>query len=601
MLKKDIFSLSRIIAFCLALILVLTVFASCAVETDKPVQPTETTESDQDTDNTQSGESGSGSESESEKEQESLITEGLKIDASFKIYRSNSELIGTRAANYIKAMAQALFGVELELSTDKLASGESIDPNEHVILIGLTNRPASQSEMEGLKSDDYMYSVPDDHTIVLGGYTAENLLSAAKAFCEAAFGYTESTPGLPHAVPVGTKQVVENGNYPVKSLKLNGIDVADLKILYNADDSEASKAATKITKIISAWTGYIVPVVPAENDTTTKAIRLVGNIIDFSYRIEKKEGSVYISAPSGSLVQACTKFVNLYLNATTKETMNIKINDQPTVVSSYSSTEFSGLTLVSRTDKEVREGITYVELKYKNSDNAPVVAHALIVRRGYGEFFLGTPDALPEQDYLQAPLAQALAVEEKFQDVDVIACVNGDQFAQGSSCYALGPTYQNGVKLSDQSGLTPHCFAMMMDGTYYCGNPNSIKDKTKIWSMVGANGMILEKGKVVQNGTADWFTTRHPRTALGYDDEGTFYVLEVDGRQTSVSNGATFIDMALMFMTLGATNAVNVDGGGSSIMYVENQNQELACVSSPSGGSPRWVINTILVVVHKDT
>ena len=278
--------------------------------------------------------------------------------------------------------------------------------------------------------------------------------------------------------------------------------------------------------------------------------------------------------------------------------MDIQISDTPTVVYSFSEAEFNGIELQSRTDEEVRPGITHTVLRYTNRNGKPVVAHAIIVKKGAGEFFLGTPDGLPAQDSLQAPLEQALAVEARFTDVDVVAVVNGDQFY---NYYPLGPTYQNGVKLADSSGLTPHCFAMMMDGSYYCGTPGGIKDKSKIWSCVGANGMILEKGKVVRNGTADWFTVTHPRTALGYDDEGTLYILEVDGRQTNVSNGASFVDMAVMFLELGATNAVNVDGGGSSILYLEDQNHELQQLTSPSDGKIRRVINTVLVVVKKES
>ena len=535
---------------------------------------------------------------ETDAESESTSSDGIRLDSGFTIYRSADSLVATKAANYIKSAASKLFGLTLKVSSDKLAAGTTIDPSEKVILIGSTNRPASQTEMAGLRSADYMYSVPDQRTIVIGGFDSDSLLLAAQEFCMAAFGYSETTPGKANLIPVGLKKIFEVGNYPVHSLKLNGIDAANLRILYKGGSSEATTSAKKITKILAEWTGYVVPVAKADSDTTTPAIRLVCDAADIAYRIEKANGSVVITAPTSSMSEAVTKFVNLYLSGTPEETMDIKISDTPTVVYSFSEAEFNGIELQSRTDEQVRPGITHTVLTYKNRNGKPVIAHAIIVKKGAGEFFLGTPDGLPKQDSLQAPLEQALAVEARFQDVDVVAVVNGDQFY---NYYPLGLTYMNGEKLYDPSGLTPHCFAMMMDGSYYCGTPSGIKDKTKIWSCVGANGMILEKGKVVRNGTADWFTVTHPRTALGYDDEGNLYILEVDGRQANVSNGASFVDMAVMFLTLGATNAVNVDGGGSSIMYVEDQNGQLQQLTSPSDGKIRRVINTVLVVVKKES
>ncbi len=60
----------------------------------------------------------------------------------------------------------------------------------------------------------------------------------------------------------------------------------------------------------------------------------------------------------------------------------------------------------------------------------------------------------------------------------------------------------------------------------------------------------------------------NPRTAIGQRSDGAVLLLVIDGRQVS-SLGATFMDMAEVFLSYGAVNAYNLDGGSSSMMWFE--------------------------------
>lgn len=68
----------------------------------------------------------------------------------------------------------------------------------------------------------------------------------------------------------------------------------------------------------------------------------------------------------------------------------------------------------------------------------------------------------------------------------------------------------------------------------------------------------------------------NPRTAIGQAADGTVLLLVVDGRQAS-SIGATYDDLVSIMLQHGAVNAANLDGGSSSLMYV---NDELVTVCS---------------------
>ncbi|MCM3595096.1 phosphodiester glycosidase family protein [Metabacillus idriensis] len=73
---------------------------------------------------------------------------------------------------------------------------------------------------------------------------------------------------------------------------------------------------------------------------------------------------------------------------------------------------------------------------------------------------------------------------------------------------------------------------------------------------------------------------RHPRTAAGVKADGTILLVTIDGRKPGYSVGANFKESAQLLKSLGAVNALNLDGGGSTTMTV---NQKL--VSTPSDTS----------------
>ena len=102
----------------------------------------------------------------------------------------------------------------------------------------------------------------------------------------------------------------------------------------------------------------------------------------------------------------------------------------------------------------------------------------------------------------------------------------------------------------------------------------------------GSNDIIMQNGVLVQ----DW-QELHPRTAVGFNADSTrLYFVVVDGRQ-DISVGATLKDMMGIFLALGAVNAMNLDGGGSSCMVVNDE-----VINDPSDGYVRPVGNGCILV-----
>ncbi|WP_067186388.1 phosphodiester glycosidase family protein [Microtetraspora niveoalba] len=102
-------------------------------------------------------------------------------------------------------------------------------------------------------------------------------------------------------------------------------------------------------------------------------------------------------------------------------------------------------------------------------------------------------------------------------------------------------------------------------------------------------GAILVKDGVAQVSTDN---AAHPRTAVGFSADGRkMYMLTVDGRQAD-SRGVTLTELGAMMAELGAHDAINLDGGGSSTMLAREPGSADAQVeNSPSDGEERHVPN----------
>ncbi len=85
---------------------------------------------------------------------------------------------------------------------------------------------------------------------------------------------------------------------------------------------------------------------------------------------------------------------------------------------------------------------------------------------------------------------------------------------------------------------------------------------------------------------------RHPRTFVGIDrDTTTLFLCTVDGRQEA-SAGMSFEEMASFLLSVGAWDAINLDGGGSTTMVVNGE-----VVNSPSDvKGERAVANSLMVI-----
>lgn len=75
----------------------------------------------------------------------------------------------------------------------------------------------------------------------------------------------------------------------------------------------------------------------------------------------------------------------------------------------------------------------------------------------------------------------------------------------------------------------------------------------------------------------------HPRTSIGLNREGSvLWLAVVDGRQEGYSEGMNLHELGCLMRDLGCSNALNMDGGGSSIIGLVGKNGKLQIMNSPS-------------------
>ena len=103
--------------------------------------------------------------------------------------------------------------------------------------------------------------------------------------------------------------------------------------------------------------------------------------------------------------------------------------------------------------------------------------------------------------------------------------------------------------------------------------------------IISGGPYLVKEGQIYVDVTAQKLgsiTGKNPRTAIGYTSNYEFIMVAVDGREHA-SVGMTLGELARMMKSFGCINAMNLDGGGSTVMYVQGKE-----VNNPAqkGGIP---------------
>lgn len=91
--------------------------------------------------------------------------------------------------------------------------------------------------------------------------------------------------------------------------------------------------------------------------------------------------------------------------------------------------------------------------------------------------------------------------------------------------------------------------------------------------IISGGPYLIRGGEIYVDMTAQKLSSiggRNPRTAIGYTKDNHLIMLTADGREGS-SIGLTLSELAQLMKEFGCVNAMNLDGGGSTVMYINGQ------------------------------
>ncbi len=109
------------------------------------------------------------------------------------------------------------------------------------------------------------------------------------------------------------------------------------------------------------------------------------------------------------------------------------------------------------------------------------------------------------------------------------------------------------------------------------GPPRFFFNKWKMKTAIGGGPVLVQNGEVkITNEEELKFTgkaisDKHPRTCMGYTNDGYLIIMAIQGRLTGIAEGATLEQEAKLLIDLGCVEALNLDGGGSSCMLVNGK------------------------------
>jgi exopolysaccharide biosynthesis protein len=181
-------------------------------------------------------------------------------------------------------------------------------------------------------------------------------------------------------------------------------------------------------------------------------------------------------------------------------------------------------------------------------------------------------------------------VSEFAKKVGAQIAINANFFSKTESC---GVTAAEGRLWTAVYEGCPMTMAFFRNGTASIFRGQVRKDGA-LSPAIGLLAAVSGRPRLVENSKASatlerFASIRHPRTAVGLKRDGTLVILVADGRREAAL-GFTGPEMSEILLRESVVDAINLDGGGSTTLYIE---AEGGLQNRPSDGHERVVVNQL--------
>lgn len=246
-------------------------------------------------------------------------------------------------------------------------------------------------------------------------------------------------------------------------------------------------------------------------------------------------------------------------------------------------------SLVDESTTGIASGISQKCITYVNSSSNRVECFEVDVdlKSSSVSLAVGTPNdgAVSGMQTVRAQ-ADATIADGK----NVVTAVNGD-FYNMATGEPDGCVIKDGVEIHSSNGSA--FFGITNEGSAVIGDDATYQQtKNDLKQAMSSNALLVKDGVVVGSST-----DLEPRTAVGIRADGSVFFIVIDGRQDPYSAGITLTDLAKLMLDMGAVQAANLDGGGSSTYTARIPGSDaLSVLNSPSDGTERTVASSWLIV-----
>ena len=201
------------------------------------------------------------------------------------------------------------------------------------------------------------------------------------------------------------------------------------------------------------------------------------------------------------------------------------------------------------------------------------------------------------------PSTQKYTVEKFAQRVDALVAINGGYHGFNSP-EQKGPITKlqidgqlivpnNNLTVLAENGLSSeHVDSVLsIDASHHQVSIGSIEDVSYIYS-----GPLLLQNSIPTNISSKWDNVRNPRTIVCTKPNKILYIV-VDGRQKDVP-GMTLKEVQSLLLDIQCENAINMDGGGSTTMYIKGYGIVNTPRSSDGKGNYTTVARSVSSILY---
>lgn len=279
------------------------------------------------------------------------------------------------------------------------------------------------------------------------------------------------------------------------------------------------------------------------------------------------------------------------------------------------ATSQDSLVLVNATwiGQQIEPGVELRQIHFSNNELFGSSQFISIVEINFSSAKADESEATPNKtiEIVASPVLIETNILAK--ENNAIAAINGSFFKFN---YEYNTQDYNSVDYIRKNGeqLAPNTYtsnerSMHQKGalTIYDGELYILKaDELKEWEKYIQAAEVITTGPILRTNGVDeklekssFYTTRHPRTAVAKKENGNILFFTVDGRSKE-SAGMSLEELQATLRWLGAAYIINLDGGGSTTMYVRGQPSN-GIVNHPSDNKKfdhegaRKVANIIIV------